>query len=466
MGLKKYTNINNIQGKKGSQFSSQLRGMDLERVLIVPIDAAKYYQKALLCNYYGDVLERPFFFGVNQDGLNLLCSKIEDARKEIQAERIFIGIESTAHYYEDIVYELGRRGYGVTIINPATTYEERASALNWSKTDDLDLYAIAHALIQNKGMENKLPEGAYRKLMKLTRARRSEVQKRALVRIQIRTLMDHIWRDYQGFVEVENNKPKRRLIFSDFWGKSSLFFMEHFPHPSKLLEFGEERVWEIAKENKLRIKETHIQTLLYVAEKSINKAMEDVSAELLLLRLAIQDLRRLDENVAILEKEIEKVLLHTDGRLLLTVPGIGVVTAAEFYSELGDISQYDNAGQLIKKAGTNPIIIQSGGTQGFYGRISKQGNKHLRFMVYTVGKSLAQHNKDLRPYYEKLKARGKHARKAFIALGNKFIKIAFSMLKHKKPYESKQLDYRIYNEVKKKLLYTKMNTYLNIAFAA
>ena len=74
-----------------------------------------------------------------------------------------------------------------------------------------------------------------------------------------------------------------------------------------------------------------------------------------------------------------------------------MVTAAEFYSELGDISNYDHAGQLIKKAGTNPIIIQSGGTQGFYGKISKQGNKHLRFVVYTIGKSLAQHNQDLRP---------------------------------------------------------------------
>lgn len=278
--------------------------------------------------------------------------------------------------------------------------------------------------------------------------------------------MDHIWRDFQGYVEIKNNKPKKTLIFSDFWGNSSRFFMELYPHPSLILELGKEKLHQIIKLKKLRIRETTINTLLTVAEQSIVKPKEKVSAELLLLRLAIQDLQRLDENVSILEKEIEEVLLQTDGRILLTVPGIGVVTAAEFYSELGDISQYDHAGQLIKKAGTNPIIIQSGGTQGFYGRISKQGNKNLRFMVYTVGKSLAQHNKDLRPYYEKLKERGKHARKAFIALGNKFIRIASSMLTHKKPYESKQTEYSIFDEIKKKLKYTKMNTYLNIALAA
>ncbi|MEC1760384.1 hypothetical protein [Schinkia azotoformans] len=108
--------FNNIQGKKGSQFSSHLRGLNLERVLIVPIDAAKYFQKAMLCNYFGDILEDPFFFGVNRGGIDLLCEKIEKAKGEIQAERVFIGVRATGHYYEDIVRELGKRGYGVTII--------------------------------------------------------------------------------------------------------------------------------------------------------------------------------------------------------------------------------------------------------------------------------------------------------------------------------------------------------------
>ncbi|WP_445488467.1 hypothetical protein [Niallia sp. 03133] len=42
-----------IQGKKGSRFRDQLRGVNLEQVLIVAIDAAKLHQKALICNYFG-----------------------------------------------------------------------------------------------------------------------------------------------------------------------------------------------------------------------------------------------------------------------------------------------------------------------------------------------------------------------------------------------------------------------------
>src|SRR5690606_15416697 len=102
-----------------------------------------------------------------------------------------------------------------------------------------------------------------------------------------------------------------------------------------VLKLGEEKLLQVVKEKKLRIKEETIHTLMRVAEQSIVKSKEELSAELLLLQLAIQDLKRLDENVSILEKEIEVALLETDGRLLLTVPGIGVTTAAEFVSHSG-----------------------------------------------------------------------------------------------------------------------------------
>ncbi|SDI38460.1 hypothetical protein SAMN05216352_10768 [Alteribacillus bidgolensis] len=37
---------------------------DFEQVLIIAIDAAKLYQKAFICYYLGDVIERPLFFSI------------------------------------------------------------------------------------------------------------------------------------------------------------------------------------------------------------------------------------------------------------------------------------------------------------------------------------------------------------------------------------------------------------------
>lgn len=451
---------NNIRGRKGSQFRQQLRGMDLERVLFIPIDAAKFHQKAMICNYYGDIIEKPFFFSVNEMDMNKFYKVIESAKDKMEAQRIFIGIETTGHYYEDIVYELSKKGYDVTIINAATTYEERSSALNWCKTDDLDLVAIAYALMQNKGMENKLPEGKHRQLLTLTRARRKEVVNRAKIRVDIRVQMDHIWREFQGYSVMENKRPKKMKIFSDFWGKSSIFFMEHYPHPTDLINLDEIEIRRVSKEHKLRIGQTTIETLLFVAKQSLTRPKEELRPELLILKMKLEGLKQLDKNIERLEEEIEHVLLQTDGHLLLSVRGIGIVTAAEFYSELGDLSQYDNPNQLIKKAGTNPIVIQSGGGRGYFGKISKQGNRNLRFIVYTVGKCLAQHNQDLKPFYTRLKEKGKHPRKIYVALGNKFIKIAFAMLRDKQPFQSNQDGYNLIDEYKKKMRYTKIDQLL------
>ena len=100
--------------------------------------------------------------------------------------------------------------------------------------------------------------------------------------------------------------------------------------------------------------------------------------------MKLHDLHAFNSKIDALEQEIECLLLQTDGRLLLTVPGLGVSTAAELYAEIGDVSQFSNANQLIKKAGTNPIIKQTGGGAGSYRKISKQGNDHLRYVVSAI----------------------------------------------------------------------------------
>jgi hypothetical protein len=242
--------------------------------------------------------------------------------------------------------------------------------------------------------------------------------------------------------------------------------MKHFPHPEDILSMEEGDIRDLSIKHNLKLRDSLIKNLIYIARESLCKPKETVRPELLLLRMALQNIEYLNENIKVLDKEIEKVLLETDGRLLLSIPGIGVITAAEFYSEVGDLSNFEHAGQIIKKAGTNPMVIQSGGLQGFYGRISKQGNKHLRFIVYTIGKCLAQHNNDLSSYYDKLRERGKHQRKAYIALGNKFIRIAFSMLKNRTVYETKDESYEYLKIMKEKLRHTKMKDFYRLITAA
>lgn len=442
-----------IQGKKGRLFYEQLKGVNLEKVLIVSIDVAKLHQKALFCNYFGEIVEKPFFFSVNVTGIELLCSKINHAISLLDFEKVFIGLEATGHYYEDIVRVLALRGFNVQIINAYSISEARSKNLNWSKTDDLDLLAIADCIISNVGTEFKLPTGSHKELLTFTRTRRQEVRKRSSLQMEIRVIMDHIWREFQGFASDDSRSRKKIKIFSDMWGKSSLFFLENFPHPSYVLELGEIGLTKISKEFNLKLRKSTIEKLLYAARESLSREVSDLQSEFLVLKIKLENLKNLNTNISLYEKEIETLLLQTDGILLLSTPGIGVVSAAELYCEIGDISHYENPGQIIKKAGTNPIVKQSGGGKGFYGKISKQGNPHLRYVIFNIGRCLANHNEDLKPFVTRLKDKGKHSRKVFIALGNKFIKIAFALLRDKKPFISKSKSIEIKHEINKKLKY-------------
>ena len=63
------------------------------------------------------------------------------------------------------------------------------------------------------------------------------------------------------------------------------------------------------------------------------------------------------------------------------------MTGAEFYAEMGDFSDFEHAGQLIKMAGTNPIVKQSGGKETFVLLVFvNKVEEHSEILAYQVGK--------------------------------------------------------------------------------
>jgi hypothetical protein len=97
----KPTNIN-IRGLRGDKRAAELEGLDLSRVLILAIDTAKDLPKALICDYFGRVLEKPFFFAVNSDGIFTLHQKIQHWVSCVKALRVFVGIEVAGCYHDAI----------------------------------------------------------------------------------------------------------------------------------------------------------------------------------------------------------------------------------------------------------------------------------------------------------------------------------------------------------------------------
>ena len=126
--------------------------------------------------------------------------------------------------------------------------------------------------------------------------------------------------------------------------------------------------------------------------------------------------------------------------LLLSIPGIGELTAATILSEIGQIDRFPSEKQLVAFAGLDPSVFQSGKFKSSNNRISKRGSSYLRKALYqaTIGAISKRKNGPANPvlyeFYTKKKSEGKSPKVAIIATSNKLLRIIYGILKSQKPF--------------------------------
>ena len=114
-------------------------------------------------------------------------------------------------------------------------------------------------------------------------------------------------------------------------------------------------------------------------------------------------------------------------QLLMTIPFVGPFTAFILRSEIGDISRFKRADQLISYSGLNPRVFQSGDLVR-YGQLSKAGNAFLRYVAVLYATNCLKGKKDTpfkRRYYRLCHLHDKNEIK--VKLARDFIAVVHSM---------------------------------------
>lgn len=419
-----------IQKVKGRRFTDEIRNLNLEQVLVIPIECGKNTHKALVANYFGDILYDNFEFANSITGIKMFDSIIQNTSSSINAQKIIVGVESTGHYYENLYRNLTNMKYDVAIINPASVYSQRTGQLNWCKTDDIDLCAIGQVLIDNQATETKLSDGLYYNLKHFARLRRDEVNKRSRLKIQIKVLCDHI------FPGLQKSK-----IFSDFWGKASILLLENYPTPESITQLGTKKLSRFFKKHNTKLGLTTAQRLINLAGNSLTTDATNLYAHLFNLKLKLQDLKMADDKIRKLNIELAQCLVRTPAILLLSIRKINVPSAAEFLAEVGPLSQAGNAKKIICRAGLNPTKFQSAQYEKTDTPITKHGSTPLRNASLIIAHNLIGNdphliNQAANPYFKNffnhlVNEQGKDKRLAKVACANKFIRIAWTMMSQK-----------------------------------
>lgn len=151
-----------------------------------------------------------------------------------------------------------------------------------------------------------------------------------------------------------------------------------------------------------------------------------------------EDLLLLDSQIARNEQEMSALTLATDDcRRLMTLPGVGIITASALVAHIGDIHQFKNGRELSGYLGLVPRQNSSGGKQILLG-ISKQGDKYLRTLLIHGARSVLRHaakkeDRDSRWLMQVEERRGTN--KAAVAQANKTARRVWALLTHQCEYE-------------------------------
>ncbi|WP_349948397.1 IS110 family transposase [Lacrimispora sp. BS-2] len=112
-------------------------------MIYVGIDIAKLYYFASAISSDGEVLIEPFIFSNDGDGFQMLVSKPDSHEHDSN----IIGLESTAHYGDNLVRYLVAGSFNVCVINPIKTSTMRKNNIRKKKTDKAGTYIIAKTLM-------------------------------------------------------------------------------------------------------------------------------------------------------------------------------------------------------------------------------------------------------------------------------------------------------------------------------
>lgn len=121
--------------------------------------------------------------------------------------------------------------------------------------------------------------------------------------------------------------------------------------------------------------------------------------------------------------------------LLVSIPGIGELTAAKILGEVRNMRDFERASQLAAYAGLTPRGFVSGSSVHKKSRLSKLGNAHLRTAVYMPAIVAMQYNPVIRAFCARLKASGHAPMEVVCAAMHKLLHLAFGVLKTGLPFD-------------------------------
>ena len=351
---------------------------------LVGIDIAKYEHAAFIMEAStGESLCDPFFFKNNKEGFKKLYTELNKYSKN----ELLIGMEDTGHYNFAIESSLLAEGYKVALINPITTKSLRKASLKSVKSDKEDALLITKALLDK----------AYYRIISIQDEKLKEAKELTRYRTQLTLEMNRKKNVLQRHIDIVF--PEFNTLFNNEYTITYLNILRKY---SDAYTISHTDIRSLRKCFKY-CNSFSAEELKELASNSVG--IHDVSISFI-IQSVISSIDLINSQIEELDKKIEELAI-TQASSITSIPGISIITGTSILAELGDISKYSNAGKVIKFAGVNPYISESGKFSADKTAITKKGSKYLRTTLYRVIIPVIRHNPAFNNYYHLKRNQGK-----------------------------------------------------------
>jgi transposase len=379
----------------------------------------------------------------NQPGAESILDSIIRCLDSNSLKYVVIALESTSFYSTHIANFLASNeillAYKplVYCLNPKTVANYRKTFVDMDKTDPLDAYVIADFARCGKITSKPWRGSQFLALQRLTRHRLHLIEG---ITKEKAYMVSNIYLKFSELTVLD----KEERPFSNTYGvTSSAILTEYLSLDDITYSSVEDLVAFIRDKGKNRFNDPNrtAQVLQKAARDSYR--LDKILYEPLNVAIAssFNVVKALEDEVKTIDKAIErniKGINPTEYQSLISIPGVGPVLASGILSEIGTITSFDSHNSLAKYAGLTWRVNQSGNYSSDETRMTKTGNKYLRYYLIEAANSVKNHVPEYKEYYYKKYGEvTTHQHKRALALtSRKFVRLVFGLLTKNQIYSN------------------------------
>jgi transposase len=397
--------------------------------LIVGVDVGKAFNALGFMDKEGNVLGSCAKLYNNREGFEEFINLIEGLKAKHHLRDVLIGMEPTGHYWRKLAYFAKDHGYEVRFVRTtALKHHREIDESSSAKSDQRDALTIANITREGKYIDTVIEDGVLRQLRTLSKARERLLRYSVSAKNSLHAALD----DYF---------PELHEIFWSMGSRSLWTILEQSPFPQEVMLMDVSALQELIA----RISRKKAGSALK-AEKLIESAQKSIgikqigNADRYRVQMCLEEVKRTVLSLKDIDKQLKLLLKETTAAsYLMSIPGIGPLSAAVFLGELGDPTHFHNARQIVKYAGYDPQESDSGSRIGRR-FISKKGRWLLRKYLFFMSMRVVVLSNYFQEYYlRKLETKNRigqqpRRKEMLCAVAIKLIKVIFALLRDKREF--------------------------------